>query len=255
MSTQWQADELVRVGSVAPVAYKRSYLKLAVCELRFPTLFALEEQRPPHSMHQLLRKAYPIYNRMSEVMVGLGNSSTSNGLHSFKSSSGNWTITLKTSSVAIETTTYPGFEGMQERIRQMLDAVVPVIDTDTLTRVGLRYVNVIRPEGLEMGAWINPALVGPLMTGRFTGIGEYSGRLVMQMEDGGCNFNHGVQIDPAKQQLNKEALPDYVVDVDAYRNNVSLQDVNLAVTRAHDQARALFDWALGPAGRQHLSGE
>ena len=255
MSTQWQADDLVRIDSTAPVAYKGSYLKLAVCELRFPTLFALEEERPPQSMHKLLRKAYPIYNRMNEVTVGLGSSSTSSGLHSFKSSSGNWTITLKTSSVAIETTTYPGFEGMQERIQQMLDAVVPVIDTDTLTRVGLRYVNVIRPEGLEMGAWINPQLVGPLTTGRFKAIGEYSGRLVMQLEDGGCNFNHGVQIDPANRLLSKGALPDYVIDIDAYRNNVSLQDVNLAVARAHDQARALFDWALGPATRQQLGGD
>lgn len=253
MTTEWQADRLVKLAPVARDLYRRHYLKLAVCELRFPTLYSLEQSHPPASFAHALRKSYPNHALVNEVVMNPGTAPTSSQTHQFKSNSAQWTVSLKASAVAVETQAYPGFDEMRQRIEQLLAATAKVIDSDVVTRVGLRYVNLIVVEGPELGEWVNPTLLQPILLGVFDSVSEFAGRLSLQVPDGGCLLSHGIQHRQKNPGESVASTPNYVIDIDASRNDVALGDVMLAIDRAHDQALSMFDWTLGPAARRHLA--
>lgn len=254
MSTNWNADALVTVRSQNVDRYKRNFLRQAVCELRFPTLMELGDPRPPAILVAALRKEYPHLALSNEVTLGIGNGTAgSNNAHIFKSVKLNWTVSLKQSALAIETTTYTDFAHFKERVLRVVEAATKTIDTDFFTRVGLRYVNVIDINSVPMDGWVNTALVEPIRSGTFHGIHEYAGRLQLTADDGGCLLQHGLRL---KQQHAGEDVPsEYVLDIDTFRNEVTLDDTGAALDALHVQAFDVFDWAIGPKAREYLSSE
>jgi uncharacterized protein (TIGR04255 family) len=51
------------------------------------------------------------------------------------------------------------------------------------------------------------------------------------------------------------APPEYVLDIDTYRNEVETDDTAAALDALHAQAFDVFDWAIGPKAREYLSAE
>jgi uncharacterized protein (TIGR04255 family) len=252
MSTQWQADSLVLTRSENLGRFKRNFLRQAVCELRFPTLMELGEQRPPASFVKALRKDYPHLELNNEFMLGVGaNNNTPNNVHIFRSAKLNWSITLKQSALTIETTAYAGYEGFRERIKKVIEAAEPVIDSDFFTRIGLRYINTVHSYDEEITDWINPALTAPLTSEIFTGISDFGGRMHIAADDGGCIFQHGINFpQSASDSLPK---PDFLLDIDTFRSEVTLPDALSAIDIMHRQAFDIFDWSLTERARAHLS--
>lgn len=256
MSPIWLADSLLQLPPAGNGDhYLRNYLRQAVCELRFPTLLSLAENRMPASFAMALRKVYPVQETMIEVGVNMGARTDSSYHHAFRSNNGLWVVTLKSSSVSIETTRYTRFEEMLARVKMVTDALVPVIDSEFFTRIGLRYINLVETSTPLLQDWVCQALVYPLALGMFKRVGESSGRLQMQAEDGGCLLQHGLRLKPGASSLPGEPVPtpDYVIDIDVFRQDVAVADAQAAIERAHGQAFALFDWTLGPKARDFLS--
>lgn len=252
MSARWKADDLVRTRSENENRYKRHFLKQAVCELRFPTLMELGEQRPPSSFVKALRKEYPILEMNNEFTVGIGpgNSSSSN-IHILRSTKGGWSISLKENALSIETTAYSGFDNFRERVLHVVDAAEKIIDSDFFTRIGLRYINILKSDDEEITNWINPSLTGPITSELFVGINDFGGRMQLVSDDGGCLFQHGIQFNRPKSDT--PAKPDYLLDIDTYRSEVVLSDTAEAINVMHRQAFELFDWSLSEKGRISLS--
>jgi len=253
MSARWKADDLVLTRSQNENRYKRNFLKQAVCEFRFPTLMELGEQRPPASFVKSLRKSYPHLELNNEVTLGLGagNAGSSN-IHIFRSAKFNWNVTLKQNALTIETNSYTGFNNLRERVMQVVEAAEKVIDSDFFTRIGLRYINVVSSGDDDVTDWINPLLVSPLMSSSFTGINDFGGKMQLMAEDGGCLLQHGIQFSNVAASTPK---PDYVVDIDTYRTEVSLNDVGAAIDIMHRQAFDIFDWAIAEKARVFLSSD
>lgn len=254
MSELWKADSLVLARSDNENRFKRNFLKQAVCELRFPTLMELGEQRPPSSFVKALRKDYPILEMNNEFTLGLGagNAGSSN-IHIFRSAKANWSVSLKENSLAIETTAYLGFDNLRERVLQIVDAAEKIIDSDFFTRIGLRYINVVKTEGEEVTTWINPFLTAPITSGSFVGINDFGGRMQLLAEDGGCLFQHGIQLNHTNSDAPVRA--EYLIDIDTYRTEVSLSNTAAAIDIMHRQAFDLFDWALADKARNFLSAD
>lgn len=252
MNPTWEADTLVKVRSTNVDRYKRNYLRQAVCELRFPTLMELGAARPPEQFVTALRKDYPYLELQNEVTFALGSvSSGSNSTHVFRSAKQNWTVSLKESAVSIETTAYTEYAQMREKVLRVVDAAIKVIDSDFFTRVGLRYINVIDGAEDPRNGWVNPQLVAPIVGSNFTGIGDYAGKMQLVAGDGGCLLQHGLKI--SRQQKEVPIHPEYLLDVDIYRNEVAGGDVAAALDVMHSQAFDIFDWSLGEKAREHLS--
>ncbi|WP_185735287.1 TIGR04255 family protein [Burkholderia cepacia] len=250
----WSADNLVAVRSENVDRYQRTFLKQAVAEFRFPTLMELGGARPPAQFVAALRKEYPTLELGQEVTLTMGGESAGSiNKHIFRSQKLDWTVSLKESAFSIETSKYPGFHEMKERVMHVVAAASKIIDSEFFTRIGLRYINVI-----DCGAdpatagWVNPELVAPLLSNHFQGIQEYAGRMNLSAEDGGCLLQHGIRIKQKTDKQQEEVWPDYLVDLDVFRNGVAIGDAAKALEAMHAQAFNVFDWAIGPAARNYL---
>lgn len=252
MTPNWNADSLVAIRSKNVDQYKRNFLRQAVCELRFPTLMELGEPRPPASLVKALRKEYPHLELANEVTVGIGGTG-SNNTHIFRSAKLTWSVSLKQSALSVETTSYTDYAHMRERVLRVVEAAAKVIDSDFFTRIGLRYINVIDSDTDPVHGWVNPELVGPLLSGYFTGIHEYAGKLQLAAIDGGCLLQHRILL--KQKHASEETRAEYLLDIDSFRNEIPLSDTGSALDAMHKQVFDVFDWAIGPKAREHLSAE
>ncbi|MFP3922770.1 TIGR04255 family protein [Pseudomonas sp. W5-36] len=254
MSATWKADELIHTRSDNVNRFSRNFLKQAVCELRFPTLMELGEQRPPASFVKALRKDYPLLDMNNEFKLGIGSAHAgSSNIHILKSLKGNWSISLKESALTIETTNYTGFDNLRARILQAVEATKDFIDSAFFTRVGLRYINLLHSDHDDVTDWINPALIAPIASEKFTGINDFGGRFQLLAPDGGCLFQHGVQLNQVKPD--DSPVVEYMIDIDTFRAAVPLSDTAAAIDIMHHQAFDLFDWAITERAREFLTSE
>lgn len=217
--------------------YSRSFIKLAVCELRFPTMLEYEE-RAPSAFSKAVRHDYPIYEKLQ-----VESSSTAPGVgHSFRSSNRRWTATVRSSALSLETTLYESFHDFRTRIDTLIKAAKSTVQSEFFTRIGLRYVNAVHCEPSALAEWINPALVGPLAQGSYGHVDEHWQRVRGSTRSGGYNFMHGL----ASGESDKPER-EYVLDFDFYSENVELGQVLPTLDALHAELFSMFHWTLGPA--------
>lgn len=236
---------LLNVPKVSAARYAQNFIRQAVCELRFPTLYELEAARPPTSFALALRKEYPNQQLLESVNVGIGTPSRAN-VHTFKSKKDRWTVNLKASSVSLETSKYETFLEFKERLGVVLKAAAPVIDSDFFTRVGLRYINVVPYTRSEISGWVNPSLVGPLADGIYGDVLDHVGRVTGSTECGTFMLQHGVMVEGSNTK------PQYSLDFDFSSEDVPFDQTLEMVQKLHDFEFSMFEWSLGPLAKAHL---
>ena len=258
-----------RAGLSVPQADKalfaKNFIRQAVCELRFPTLYELEGAKPPPSFAHALRKEYPHQEVVNSISLSNSGPDSANN-HLFRSKTKSWTVTLRAAAVVLETNNYSSFQIFKDRLEFVVQAASKVIDSDFFTRVGLRYINSVPYERKEIGEWVNPSLVAPLMEGVYGDPLEYAGRVIGTTENGGYILQHGIQTTTSRQRgigplgvgqgqnIHPSATiqNEYALDFDLYSEDVELADVMDTVQRLHDLEYSLFNWAIGPAAKKHL---
>lgn len=229
--------------------FKRSIAKNIVCELRFPTVLEFGDVRLPASLVKALRKDYPIAERANQMTLGGAGTPESMGyVHVLRSMKNGWAISFKQSAISLEATSYGGYAHLTQRLDQLIKAARAAIDTDFFTRVGLRFINLVDCNGDNPSdGWINSDLLQPLASGYFQGVSEFSGRIATGDGERGILLQHGLNFSEGS------TLPNYVIDIDAYRNDVTVEDTIGVVDRLHDDCFNVFDWALGDRARAYLS--
>ena len=234
----------------SPVTFKQNFIKTAVCELRFPTLLELEV-RPPHAFQARIRKIYPFYEAQVIEQVGASDPILHEQSYIFRSKDRHWTVTVKSSSIALETAKYESFEHFFERFSQLMDYARDLIDSDFFTRVGLRYINVV-PIGLPIEGWIEPALIAPILSGVTGDVRSYASVIHGQLERGGYSFRHGFKSAGDGGSVNDSSSETYNLDFDYFGENVEIQKVPDLVKYFHDMNFSFFYWCLGPKAREAL---
>jgi len=224
--------------------FSKNLIRLAVCELRFPTLFELEAERPLE-FNKAVRKEYPLHDLVKNVNVNPGSLAQSNA-HSFRSKKGGWTVTLRAAALSLETSSYDSFAQFEKRLGFVLKAAEGTIDSDFFTRVGLRYINAVPFAPSEVKQWVNPALVSPLGEGTFGDVEEHWQRVRGPTTVGGYCFQHGLGTDP------QAGRREYILDFDFYREDVTIPETLSIVRQLHDQEYAMFAWSLGDKAKEHL---
>jgi len=237
--------KVLSVPDVASAHYKQNLIRLAVCELRFPTLFEVEAETPPLALSKALRKEYPTHEHLKNVNVNLGGLAHSNA-HAFRSKKGRWSVTLRAAALSLETSHYDSFEEFAERLAFVVKAGESTIDSDFFTRVGLRYINILPCQPDKAAEWINPVLVGALGVGVFGSVSEYWQRVQGPTEMGGYTFTHGVQVQPGTQPR------EYLLDFDFFKEDVAVADTLAVVKKLHELEFSMFHWSLGPKAKEHL---
>jgi uncharacterized protein (TIGR04255 family) len=234
----------LNLPKVSPANYARNFISQVVCELRFPVLFDLDRDKPPASFVGQLRKSYPVYEPHQEVKMGMDGRNTHSAVHIFRGRNA-WSITLRPSSLVLETSKYESFEKFSEQVEMLIRIATPIIDSDFFTRVGLRYTNVLPSGSDPIEGWVNPDLVRPLASGLFGRPRECSGRVGGSTPDGGFLFAYGLGESP-------QGSPVYVLDFDLYKEDVQVDETMSLLQRLHEYEYSMFAWAIGDKAREHL---
>lgn len=147
--------------------YPRAPLRLVAFELRTPTVptFASPESALP--AFEQLKDIVPIIgpaNPTIEMGSGDGPPTITPGPLRLLDRRRQLSIVLGPRAIAVETSAYHRFEEFEKTLERTLDAVSKVADVAGMVRIGLRYIDEIRVEGVsEPSDWkglINGALLG-----------------------------------------------------------------------------------------------
>jgi uncharacterized protein (TIGR04255 family) len=136
-----------------------------------------------------------------------------------------WTVVLAQDSLAIETRAYRHFADFLERLRTVLRALVEHVQPQLGTRLGLRYVNEIRPTSLDWRQVVRSELLGPLSVPEIvanTRQVQCIQQLALRYDEYlGVNINHGLfpggtTVRPRAGTLQTHT-PFYLLDFDVFR--------------------------------------
>lgn len=243
-----EARNLLNVPKAEKANFGTNFIRQAVCELRFPTLFELTEvgKPPPVSFANALRKSYPAY---ATSMFMDGQSESPQSSHTFRSKGAAWTVTLRAAAVILETTSYTSFDEFRTRLELVVNAAKKVIDSEYFTRIGLRYTNNLPYHPESVGEWLNPEISATLAGGTFGDVEEAYSRFLGKTAIGGFFFQHGLAHAKTPSGI-KETK--YLLDLDIFSEDIEVENAMKTVDQLHEIEYSLFYWSLGPAAKAAL---
>ncbi len=120
-----------------------------IFQARFPAM--LEIDRRIDEFQGLLRGRYPNYQRTQPVPSGLGITAIpAISDHILFTDDGIWTVTLSVDSVSLTCSKYKDWSEFKTNLDQVIDAFRELFDVKRSNRIGLRYINAIRPSALGL---------------------------------------------------------------------------------------------------------
>lgn len=237
-------NSTLNIPNVSSVRYKRNFIDIAVCELRFPTLLELES-KPPLKLQAQLRKKYPGYEKQEQVDKNNLERVPGRCRYLFQSRKKDWTITIHSEAISLETRKYTEFGEFIDRITKLLEVSRPLIDTDFFTRVGLRYINKIPIEDGNLDKWINDDLSSPIISGPYGTITKYVSEMRGHIECGEYMFRQ------AATQKEGE-IHAYVLDFDYSKEDVEIEETTNLLRAFNKKNFSFFSWCLGPKALKYL---
>ena len=163
------------------VLYRKNPLEQVVCQLRFPPILRIDAELPV-GFQDRVRNAFPNFAEASkfklEVPLAIGEQvpqeilrqviqSSSIKNYEFSSADGLWKVNLTRTFIALTTTKYERWESFRDRLILPLQALNDIYTPAYFTRIGLRYVDVIRRSKVDLPdvPWrdlVSPPLIGML---------------------------------------------------------------------------------------------
>ena len=146
-------------------------------------------------------------------------------------------VLLTPSSFICETTAYREFDDFRANVAAVCDALIGANVRSALVRVGIRYIDEVRPperitDARGWGKWIDSRVLGPLTVGPGDiAVTNAQGLVTFDLGDGnGLNFQYAALnqhpvVQPqflTRQQFGPE--PFFVLDIDGYRDFAGQQD-------------------------------
>jgi uncharacterized protein (TIGR04255 family) len=145
------------------VIYDKNPLDQVVCQLRFPPILRIDAELPA-DFQDRIRAEFPnlaeAVEWKAEVSQGSGQvplellqqamQSTGNRNYEFSSEDGQWKVNLTRTYLALTTTHYERWEVFRQKLELPLKALSDIYAPSHFSRVGLRYIDVIRRSKLGL---------------------------------------------------------------------------------------------------------
>jgi uncharacterized protein (TIGR04255 family) len=173
------------------------------------------------------------------------------------SADGQHVVSLLPTSIALEATTYEGWDqDFGPRLDEMLDCVERLVEPVFEQRVGLRYINQVvetevrAPEGWR--EWIDAQLLGLITNDEIGPMVVFARQqAILQLdEEARCTWNHGFVPDP-----DREGTLAYLLDYDIAREGMRPFDrhqIRNTLNLFNCYALRLFQLSTTPALRERL---
>lgn len=146
---------------VPRVIYQINPLDEVICQLRYPAILKIDTE-PPAAFQELIRADYPFYESKPPIRLPAGLSPNLaqmlvsdlplGGLksHEFTSKDRSWTVNLTREFLALTCRSYERWETFREQLGRLADALLTIYRPAALTRLGLRYRDVIYRSRLHL---------------------------------------------------------------------------------------------------------
>ncbi|RUM02656.1 TIGR04255 family protein [Rhizobium chutanense] len=242
------------------VEFVQNPLAEVICQLRFPRQFAVEGALPVE-LQRHLAKSFPLVETRFSLEFAASNSDelappVRRPIYDFSSLARDLTITLATDFVAVTSREYQNWSAFSDTIRIAWEAVRTVYGVGFITRVGLRYRNIVEREKLQLNGVSWDELIRS----------EFLGFLASDLDGAAfateANTSHLFQIEKGSLALNsslvhandqtKSAL---LIDSDFYLEEVidGKQNVYMDILNSYNlEAGRLFRWAIKDRLRERL---
>lgn len=241
------------------VEYARNPLAEVICQLRFPQQFTIDSSLPVDFQKKLSHK-FPLAETRQSFEFTLSEEEsprpTKRTMYDFSSKDRNLTISLTSDFVAIVCRRYHRWSEFEESVKTAWDAARETYAVNLITRIGLRYRNVIDRENLNLGQSPWKDLIRPELLG-FLASGSQDSDLVVE-----AATSHLINIDDGQLRLNSNLVRSndqqrlaFLIDSDFFCEEPidGESDVYLERLRKYNiEAGRLFRWAAKDALREQL---
>jgi uncharacterized protein (TIGR04255 family) len=241
------------------VTYRNNPLETVVCQLRFPPLLRIETELPAR-FQETIRAEYPIFRELSPVdpsaglpqeMLNIVRSMlpvSAGRTYEFRSEDGFWKVTLAKDAIALECVRghYTAWEQYTEKLAGPLVALRREYAPSFFTRIGLRYVNIIRRSRLNLQnvQWaelLKPQIAAELASPMAPDVVESTHRVLMKLNEHGdqVRIRHSFVVaeDP------KEVC--YMIDNDFFSEQRTEGDnARAKLEELHRESGNCFRWCI-----------
>jgi len=219
-----------------------------IAQVRFAPVFAIERRGEVAKFQEKLDERYVAQDPVAPQYGGGIGSGTAparpepsqESVWPFRDPEREWTVSLSSTSLALEAVQYLDFNDFAAELEAILAALHGVFSPRQETRLGLRYINRIEDERLEkrgVSFFVNDELASPVGSG---GLGQSLlssfCELRFRERESVVVLRHGL-IEPNR----------YLLDLDHFSDEVREFEPKTITTRVkkyHDLIERLFVWSL-----------
>ena len=239
--------------------------------VRFPPVLKIDTTIPAEFQEQI-RKAFPNFVEKAEVTFEIPPEVRATSFpeplppiqptgiknYEFSSEDGKWKVNLTRSFIALSTSDYTRWNVFQRAFAKPLRALIELYEPHHFSRIGLRYLNVIKRSeyGLDNFEWKD--LLQPFVLG-IAGMPEVSSA-VQKFESG-----YEIQLDDqesvvrliAKLQPDSNGEASFVIDSDLYNTNLrtGVKSTRAMLYYFNTQSAKLFEWCITDRLREAMGPE
>lgn len=236
------------------VIYTKNPLREVVCQLNFPAILRIDSE-PPYKFQEAVKEVFPLYNEAQTASVQLQfptmeqpqNVFRGKNAYKFISDDGKWTTTLTRDSLSLSSLNYRSWTDFQMMFDGPLEALFKEYSPSSMTRLGLRYINVIdrKALGLTDESWAT--LLAPQIAGELAdpAIGSMivncANQLTLNADEGSTQIvlNHGLIIDADPENAA------YLIDSDfSTLKKTEVENVRTRLKDFNNNSGKLFRWCI-----------
>ena len=238
--------------------YEKTQLAEVLCQLRFPTILSVESNAPVE-FQDTIRAVFPRYSCVTEPIADGTGEKRSQKNHTFITADGSYKLNLTQSFIALSTMRYTGWEDFAGRLDEPLGQFIRIYRPAFFERIGLRYINAISRQKLELEGYrwndlLQPFCLGPLDLDEVEEESVEScsvdvkrrldAQIELRMHAGPGKLQRAVRNGPRIQTV-QEPETRFILDLDLYAlGELQLQSTMELLARLHDQADKSFSEAI-----------
>lgn len=236
--------------------YEKHQLVEVICQLRFPTILSIDTDTPA-AFQEHIRARFPRYEVREESVPSPGGMQKQK-IHSFISADGSYKLSLCKGFIALSTMRYRSWEDFAQWLDEPLGHFISVYKPAFFERIGLRCLNGISREKLEMEhcRWsdlVQSRYLGPLDDDDLDEATLTKCSVDVEMKLPGCLLRlhagpgfikRAVRTPKGIQQL-QEPKPRFILDLDLYSaGTLYLKDAAGILETLHSEADRIFSEAI-----------
>ncbi|MBA3867120.1 MAG: TIGR04255 family protein [Solirubrobacterales bacterium] len=248
MARRTKKENRIPIG-VPPVELEhlpRAPLKLAIAQVRFAPVFAVEQAAVVADFQAGLGERYLAQAPVRPMDQGQAGAES---VWLFRDHEKDWTVSLSATSLALEAITYVDFDDFAGELAAILQTLEGVFEPRQEVRLGVRYVNRIEDDRLQkrgVGFFVNEQLTSPVGGDLGGDLQSSLCELRFRERGGHVTIRHGL-VEPST----------YLIDFDHFsegERDFAPKTIVRRVQRFHALIERLFVWSISERYLKELRG-